>query len=112
MEDQDCEQVLKATGQLVKAVRGEDMEQMAQALETRRQCLERLNGPGVVLTPAQKQLLAHAADLDRQLLADTQALLSRYRKDIGRYEAKSKNLLLYQNSRFDLSQGQLMDRKR
>ncbi|ADU28032.1 hypothetical protein [Ethanoligenens harbinense] len=112
MKNQDCELVLKMTEQLVQAVRGENMEEIAQTLETRRQCLERLCGPGVALMPAQKKLLARAAELDRQVLADTQALLERYRKDIGAYEAKSKNLLLYQNSRFDLSQGQLMDRKR
>lgn len=112
MEQNDCQKVLEATKQMLSAIQREDMEQLGNILENRQACLDRLRRPGNHITPANREALARAMDLDKQAQADTQALLERYQKEIGRHEAKSKRMFQYQYSRFNVTQGQLMDRKR
>ncbi|MFT8887952.1 MAG: hypothetical protein ABF904_03965 [Ethanoligenens sp.] len=112
MKQTDCSIVWDTTEQMAEAIRREDMALLGLAIEKRQACLERLALPGTDISLADKALLVRAMALDKQVCADAQALLAQYQKDIGQYEAKVKGLLRYESHQLNLSQGQLMDRKR
>lgn len=112
MEQTDCEKVLEATEQMLAALQSEDMECLGRILEERQVCLDRLSRPGIRITPAGKELLARATELDRQAQTDAQALLGQYKADFGQHQTKAKRMFQYEYSRFNVTQGQLIDRKR
>lgn len=112
MEQNDCQSVLETTEQMLAAIQREDMEQLGRILKSRQACMDRLRRPGSRITSADREMLVRAMDLDRQAQTDAQALLKRYQEEIGQHEIKSKRMFRYEYSQFNVTQGQLIDRKR
>ncbi len=112
MSEKAFHRLLALTERMDETLRAENLRGFGVALEKRRQLLQKLLAVKRPRTEEERAYLSRTIELDGQVTCAARRLETKYRQDIDRFERKAENLFQYEKSRYDLSQGQLMDTKR
>ena len=106
--------LLKATNDLLEDIQQKNVDSICTALEQRQSVLDELAAlPGrPALTPARRAVADRILTQNKKADAALRELKSVYQADIGDLSNKFKVLLEYQKMNYNLSAGQLYDRKK
>jgi len=105
--------LLKLTQQLIAEINIDNVDELANLIEERQIYIDRMYEAGDNnLTQQQRVLLEEIKKLDSEMSDSAQKLIENYKKDIKESQVKYDGITKYNNSRFDLSSGLLIDKRR
>jgi len=111
--DQMYLKLLKLTQQLIAVIDLDNVDELGNLIEERQIYIDKMYAAGDNnLTQQQKVLLEEIKKLDSEMSDSAQKLIENYKKDIKESQVKYDGMTKYNNSRFDLLSGLLIDKRR
>jgi hypothetical protein len=115
MENRDelYDGLLETTLEMLDSVGNLDIDRLGKAIDSRQQFIDRL----AVLkadkpTDGQKEKLNEIIILDKKAGTAVRKLFEKYKNDIKNSRVKYGGMIKYNNSRYDLSSGRMIDKKK
>lgn len=111
--DKLFDKMLESTKEIHDAAQRADLEKLGQTIDMRQQYLDRLSGlKAQKMTDEQKSKYHELIILDEEASALIQKLIEEYKNDYKNTSMKYDGLVKYNSSKFNLSSGRMIDKKR
>lgn len=112
--DELLEALLSQTKAVISAAQDEDIDEIGRLLNIREECLNKLNLSGDVGktgSSSRRELIDEIKQYDKKACMQINRLAQIAKQEINNYQKKSKGLLKYNYGKYNLSSGQLIDKR-
>lgn len=111
--DELFDSLLEITREMLDAVKQEDVDSLSDAVDARQSILESLSAQkGRGMTDAQRARYDEIVSLDKKVGAMANGLFEKIRVELRESNVKYEGMSRYNQSRYGLSSGLSMDKKR
>lgn len=106
--------LFKTTKELLDTILNGDIEKTGEIIKQRQECIDSFGNilPYDGWTKEQKDLIAKILDYDKAADEAIRVAKENCGHQVLHFKGKSRALLSYNNSKYDMSRGQLVDKKR
>lgn len=116
MKTQDQAELLKemagCTEEILKAVDAEDIDRLGELISQRQIVLDKLQKQCGVKLSGNETEMEQLLTLDKKASEAISKLYERYKEDVKTSQNKFDGMIKYNNNRYDLTSGHLIDRRR